>query len=203
MKGKIDKQWFVTQLRNQEKTATQLSKYLKLDPSAVSRMLNSERRMTMAEAAKTAHFLGQPVTTVMERAGIPLSELNPRDTGMVRIFGTVDADGRIDMQPPREAPYVQAPPDLPAHGVALRLLAEHTPQEHAHGWVVYYEPTPDVPVDAIGRLCVVHVEGDDTPLLRIVKRSIEPGKFKLVTLWGHDAGNGALTSASPILWIKT
>jgi hypothetical protein len=203
LKRKIDKPWFLNQLRNQSKTASELAKYLKLDPSAVSRMLNDQRDMTMEEAAKTASFLGQPITEVMEHAGIPLSELNPKDTGMVRIFGTVNAEGMINMDPPKVAPYAPIPPSMSAHTIALRMLMEGTPLAHVHGWVLYYEPVKEIPVEAIDRLCVVKIEGEDHLCVRLVKRSFESGKYRLSFPWTREESDEKIESASPILWMKT
>lgn len=161
MEDKINKLWFVNQLKNQGKTGYQMAKALKLDPSAVSHMLNGDRKMELREAAIIAKFIGQSVTTVMEQAGIPLSRISPKETGMMRVFGTVNAKGDVSMEAPHEAPYVTAPANIPNHGIALRYMTEGTAFEYANGWVIYYEPLTDIPLDAIGLLCVVKVAGEN------------------------------------------
>lgn len=200
---KINKLWFINQLKNQEKTAYQMAKVLNLDPSAVSRMLSGDRKMELREAAIIAKFLGHSVTTIMEQAGIPLSQISPKETGMMRVFGTVNAKGDVSMVVPHEAPYVTAPANIPNHGIALRYMTDGTAFEYANGWVLYYEPLTDIPLDAIGRLCVVKVAGESDFAVRVIKRGLERGKYKLFTPWGEDAGTAVVENASPILWIKT
>lgn len=68
----VDKKWFVDKLRDQRKSQRDLSKHMKLDPSAVTNVLNGDRRLQLKEAVSIAKFLDEDLETVIEKAGVKL-----------------------------------------------------------------------------------------------------------------------------------
>lgn len=201
--AKIEKAWFMQQLKRIDKTASNLATYLDLDASAVSRMLSGERRMMPDEIAKTATFFDMPIITVMEKAGIPTDRLNPKDTGLVSVRGTIDAQGNVTTKAPKIAPIAVAPPELADTAIALRYEIEGGANDFAHGWIVYYAPVTGVALESVGSLCVSQIEDSGELKVAVVKRSLEKGKYKLISQFNDDLGDHTLVDASPICWIKT
>lgn len=54
---KIDSEWFFAKLKEAGSSSSELAKFLKLDPSSVSRMLKGERKMSAEEQDGIAEYL--------------------------------------------------------------------------------------------------------------------------------------------------
>jgi transcriptional regulator with XRE-family HTH domain len=68
--GRIDSTWFYEKLAANGSSLRDLARYLMLDPSAVSRMLNGDRKMSADEQDGIATFFGLSVEEVaMRRRG--------------------------------------------------------------------------------------------------------------------------------------
>lgn len=65
-----DTRWFQNRLADQRLSQRRLAAMLNLDPAAVSLMIRGKRRMSAAEAAEIARFLGVSVEEVLVRAGV-------------------------------------------------------------------------------------------------------------------------------------
>lgn len=66
---KIDTRWFQDRLADKRLSQRQLAARLQLDPAAVSLMLRGRRKMSVAEAAEIASYLGVEVDEVLRHAG--------------------------------------------------------------------------------------------------------------------------------------
>ena len=66
----VDTNWFRDKLADKRSSQRQLAKHMSLDPAAMSLMLRGKRRMSAAEAADIARFLGVDVQEVLTRAGV-------------------------------------------------------------------------------------------------------------------------------------
>ncbi|WP_288431013.1 helix-turn-helix transcriptional regulator [uncultured Agrobacterium sp.] len=62
--AKIDKVWFVNELEQRGKKQSDLARFLKVDRSAVSRLLAGTREMSVEEQDRIAEFLDVPVGEV-------------------------------------------------------------------------------------------------------------------------------------------
>lgn len=60
----IDKVWFSQQLKRKGRSQADLARFLNLDRSAVTRMLNGERNMSVEEQDRIAEYLDVPVGDV-------------------------------------------------------------------------------------------------------------------------------------------
>lgn len=60
----IDKSWFSQQLKRKGKSQADLARFLNLDRSAVTRMLNGDRNMSVEEQDRIAEYLEIPVGDV-------------------------------------------------------------------------------------------------------------------------------------------
>jgi transcriptional regulator with XRE-family HTH domain len=62
--AKIDSDWFYKKLKENGSSASELARYLNLDPSSVSRMLKGERKMSAEEQDGVSAFLSVPLEIV-------------------------------------------------------------------------------------------------------------------------------------------
>lgn len=63
----IDTEWFYRQLELRSQSVRGLARFLSVDPSAVSRMLKGDRKMSAEEQDKIAAFLGLELEEVASR----------------------------------------------------------------------------------------------------------------------------------------
>ncbi|MDP9836881.1 transcriptional regulator with XRE-family HTH domain [Neorhizobium huautlense] len=61
---KIDSDWFYARLKEIGASSSELAKFLKLDPSSVSRMLKGDRKMSAEEQDGVSAFLRVPLNVV-------------------------------------------------------------------------------------------------------------------------------------------
>lgn len=62
--AKIDSDWFHEKLKENGSSASELARFLNLDPSSVSRMLKGERKMSAEEQDGISAFLSVPLEIV-------------------------------------------------------------------------------------------------------------------------------------------
>jgi plasmid maintenance system antidote protein VapI len=69
----MDASWFQDALARTGASHADLARYLQLAPSAISRMLKSQRQMKLAEAVRIADFLGLSSEEMLHHAGSDLA----------------------------------------------------------------------------------------------------------------------------------
>lgn len=93
----IDSDWFYGKLAEREASLRDMARFMKLDPSAVSRMLKGERKMSAEEQDQISDFLG-----------VGLEEVAIRRRGKQTGFGEKKQEayaqdvGRSALEPPVE-----------------------------------------------------------------------------------------------------
>jgi transcriptional regulator with XRE-family HTH domain len=65
--GVIDSTWFYEKLAERGASLRDMARFMGLDPSAVSRMLTGERKMSAEEQDQVAMYLGSPLEEVAAR----------------------------------------------------------------------------------------------------------------------------------------
>jgi transcriptional regulator with XRE-family HTH domain len=95
----IDSAWFFQRLAAKGTSLRDLARFMQLDPSAVSRMLNGERKMSADEQDQIAAFLNVPVHSVAAHRRVSIGGLGETkqddydalpDATPVRIFARDD-----------------------------------------------------------------------------------------------------------------
>jgi transcriptional regulator with XRE-family HTH domain len=76
--AKIDADWFRKILTQKNRSQRSMAKHLKLDPGAVTLMLQGKRKMQLDEAREIASFLGEPVAAVLRAAGLQVTGASER-----------------------------------------------------------------------------------------------------------------------------
>lgn len=69
MMAEVDTRWFQDRLADKRLSQRKLASMMNLDPAAMSLMIRGKRKMSGAEAAEIAKFIGVSVDEVLVRAG--------------------------------------------------------------------------------------------------------------------------------------
>jgi phage repressor protein C with HTH and peptisase S24 domain len=162
----MDSTWFEQALNRVGGSQADLARYLRLAPSAISRMLKGERQMKLAEAMQVATFLQVSQEEVLRRASDappPGSDNAPRRRGrpprrselaLPRPFPPMAPQG--DVIPIRsaergngeqrlsleEAGYTPRPANLAGvrAAYAVYMVGDHLAPRYEEGWLLHVHP---------------------------------------------------------------
>ena len=191
-----DTDWFKTRLADKQLSMRKLADLMGLDVSAVSLMFSGKRGMSASEAASVARLLGVPVDEVMRHAGI---DLRGATKDAVPIVGWVDAEGDIHTGKILGPKTVQGPPGASPECQAVRAQTGGP----FDGWIYFFHEADGISLEAVSRLCVVQVAGEDGRRLAWVHRGYEPGHWNLGPFDGQgELASVRLVAASPVRWIR-
>jgi DNA-binding transcriptional regulator YdaS (Cro superfamily) len=193
--GGVNRVWFVDRLASRNISQRKLAGLMDMDASAVSLMLSGKRKMSAQEAGDVARLLGVTVDEVLRHAGIAVP-VNVEKS--VPVVGYVDDRMEVRFGRAKGPQTSVAPPDCGKGCQALRVQAAGMME----GWLVFYFPTEGVSLEAVGRLCVVKVVGEDAQRLKLVARGYEAGYHVLSSLRGGEPLHVRLESAAPVVWLK-
>ncbi len=194
----INTRWFNAILHDRGMSQRELCRRLGLDSSAMSLTLRGKRLMKMTEAVDIARLLGVPLADVLENAGINLDSAGVR---AIPVVGYIDSQLEAHIDWNAKGDRISVPSELPENAVALVAKCTGGPSYLLDGWTFFIAPPAPPTADAIGRYCIVGLQGSVT-LARFVRRGYKPGFYNLVTMVGVDIENASIEWASPILLIK-
>lgn len=204
MSQTIDKDWFFQQLEEKNKSVRGLARHLEIDASAVSRMLNGQRRMKMEEANRIAVFLGAPIKEVLAHAGVAI-DLDGQPTRIL-LAATIDEEGYLHrLNDPRPLPQSVIERAQAAIGkrnskvIAAQIRAEKGPLAVMDDAVVLFVATDIVEPAAIGALSICRTKKGEQFFGR-VERARKTGEAFCTCPTG-TAGETILTTAAPVLAI--
>lgn len=187
--------WFRDQLADRQLSQRGLAKLLDLDPAAVSLMLRGQRRMTTAEAKRMADVLGVPVTEVLRRAGIAVSD----DVQRVAVTGYADAEGMVTLFPNKTHDHTVGPADCPAGTYGIQVRAPGLPQD---GWLMFVSPAEHEPHTHLDQLCTAALDTGQQ-VVSVIRRGYRSGTHNLVNYPSMSIrADCKVVWAAPVLWIK-
>lgn len=190
----VNTRWFAEHLAANHLSMRQLAKLLKLDPSAVSLMLRGKRKMTPTEANSIARILSLPVTEVLRKAGVQISE----DTRTLPLRWRIDAEGRLTEIKKKPLRNVHVPPDVPLSGFAVQVTV---PEKEYDGWILYCTPAGPGADVFIGRM--VMASADEKTVVGFLHRGYEPGTFNVRSTFGdRQHENLTIKNLSLVNWIQ-
>lgn len=198
---KCDTIWFKSRLAGKDLTQAALARHLKMDTSAVSRMIQGTRKFKLEEAGAVAKVLSVSVEEVLARAGADVaipSEDELSSTGTM-VMGWIDGAGEIrgeGVEGPKKVERISG------FGPSVWAL-RHQCEGALDGSLIYFVPTQEIDPQAIGKLSVVKRE-DGGSMLRVIKRGYDRGTFNCFKLCNIDtiSEKVRLVSAAPVLWMK-
>lgn len=191
---KPDEEWFNVRMDELGLTRAQAAKHFGTYPNMLWRVMSGMRPVRVQEVIDWAVFLKVPVSVVLTRFGFHV----PR--AQVPVIGVMRKSGRVTVLPPNQQTKVDAPDDLSANLVAIRVEGAHSALAIFDGSYLFYEPSKIVRTDAIGRLSVVEFGDYPAPLVGVVDRATI-GKGRVTLFGGEDiVESEMMISATPVRW---
>jgi transcriptional regulator with XRE-family HTH domain len=188
----IDTAWFKTRFQQKGLTQQRLAEFLKVDDSAIYRILYGLRAIWIYEAVTLARLLDVSVYEIMQRAGAaPLAEALS-----LPLVGSLN--GALDMTLTNKYPPVTSIPVLEQSAVGVICDDNASPY---YGWIFVYVHADDIQPAAVGRLSMVTLPTGKR-VIRFLKNGVHAGAFDLATMSGPLLSNFAVYAASPILFIR-
>lgn len=194
----INKQYFYRLLGEQQLTTRTLAPLLGLDQPSIVRSFNGKRKFTNSEVSRLAQVLHAPLEDVLTNLGVVVPPMRPKVGGTVPVTGYIKQSIVVLGKAPGPQ-NVPAPPNEPAAGLTALRCSDESVFDGAY---FYYRPSDSVQANAISRLSVcVLTDG------RVVVSTPRPtgrDSYTLRDLSGRVLVEEAwLTSAAPVIWIKT
>lgn len=191
--------WFQNALSDRRLSQRGLARLLGMDPGGLNRRLRGKSRLQIADAKEIANILEVPVADVLRNAGVDDVWGQATEGGKVAITGWVDAALTVHMGKPKGAAAVEAPPIPLDELKALRFVTAASVADAFDGAVAFYREGPGVPVEAIGKPCVV-TTATGARLLRVLRPGYSRGRYNLAQLFGGSMDSDVVVdSAAPIL----
>lgn len=205
MQSAMNKRWFRDKLAERDQSMRDLARHMKIDVSAVSRMLSGQRKMQMEEAHSIALFLHAPVSEVMRHAGVA-KDLDGLPTRIL-LAATVTETGSIerlkDAKPLPQAVIDRASTAIVGSGngkiIAAQVRAGSGPFAIWDDAVVLFNHTEIVEASAIGALSICRVRDGDQFMAKI-ERARKTGEARIFLANGK-AKEVVLETATPVIAI--
>jgi hypothetical protein len=192
--NKPDEAWFAKRMDELGIGRQDAAKHFKTYPNMLWRVMTGHRPVRVQEVIDWAIYLKVPVSVALVRFGFQV----PRAT--VPVVGLMRKTGRVTVLPPNQQTKIDAPDDLSAAMVAIRVEGAHSSLAIFDGSYLFYEPSDIVRVDAFGRLSVVEFGDYPAPLVGVVDRAAV-GKGRVTLFGGEDVvESDMMISATPIRW---
>lgn len=195
-RGPVDVRWFDDQLEQAGLTRTTLAARWGGHANLVGRLLRGDKQLDATEALAVAAALNVPVTEIIRRMGYEC----PRPVAPV--VGELRPDGQVLLRAgARET--VLAPEDAGAGLVAVDVAVTIESLSLYPRSFLFYRPSDRIEPSAIGRVCII--EANDCPLPLVGKLDPALAGESVVRIFGGPqvVRTRELTSATPLLWIKS
>jgi hypothetical protein len=194
--NKPDERWFVKRMDELGLGKQDAARHFGTYTNMLWRVMSGARPVRVGEVIEWAKFLKVPVSVVLVRFGFDV----PRVT--VPVVGVMRKTGRVSVLPPNQQTRVDAPDDLSAAMVAIRVEGAHSALAIFEGSYLFYEPSNIVRADSYGRLSVVEFGDYPAPLVGVVDRA-DVGRGRVTLFGGLDTiESEMMISATPVLWTR-
>lgn len=193
---RINRNYFKQLLLDRKIKTRELASLADMHQASVVRALQGKQPLKDYELAKMAEILNVPLDEFVRNLGIDVPHVRMENGGKVPVTGSISAGKVVETVAGPRA--VAAPPNESGAGMQALRYTDEGPLEGAY---LYFRPAKDVPVEAIGKLCVCVVSGGEmwvgTP------RVVQSGVYTLRDVMGRILAESIwIESASPVLWIK-
>lgn len=193
--AEVNKRYFESLLTDKGLSLRALAQRMGLSHSQLSLTFSGHRKMQLEEAAELAAIFSEPLTRIIENAGVPLRNGQKR----VSVIGAMHGDGTVELTPPGVIERTSAPAEIPENGVAIQARTASTTLDFMDGWVFFCAEPTDIDPSIIGRFSYVKIR-DGAVVLATVKRGYREHTFNLIGTYSSQ--NVTLEWATPVLWTR-
>lgn len=193
--AEVNKRYFESLLMDKGLSLRALAQRMGLSHSQLSLTFSGHRKMQLEEAAELAAIFNEPLTRIIENAGVPLRNGQKR----VSVIGAMHGDGTVELTPAGVIERTSAPAEIPENGIAIQARTASTPLDFMDGWVFFCADPHDIDPSVIGRFSYVKTK-DGAAVLATVKRGYREHTFNLIGTFSSQ--NVTLEWATPILWTR-
>lgn len=192
-----DADWFRDRMRDYGIDRTAAATALGGGGNAVWKSLIGQRGVPLDEVAIWARILDAPYLEIVRRLGFDVADHT------VPVTGTLQANGRITLRHPADVYRIPSPPDLASNAVACLVESAHAALFMFQDSHFFYEPSPQVAIDAAGRLSVVELaDHGSTPVVGLLTRGTQR-HVRIAVVGGQEViESQQLVAAWPIRWQK-
>lgn len=195
-RGKFDKQWFVTRLREREWSQREFAKKVGIDAGRISVLFKGSKAMLLHEAQSIGDKLHVAASEVLKHAGIPVE--TPRT---VKVVGHVNGeDGVVHYVATGTEDDVEAPSGLPDTAFALQLRAHSTRLAAFDRWLVFVSGQKLHPQKLLRQLVLLGLK-DQSVLLAHIRGGYQ-GNTITMTHGMHEVPNVQAVWAMRVLWAR-
>ncbi|MDJ0950628.1 MAG: helix-turn-helix domain-containing protein [Alphaproteobacteria bacterium] len=202
----IDKSTFRDLLRSAGRSQKDLADHLGVNPSAISRLISGERRLTAEEAQKMAQYLNISLSKIL---GVFHGNIAPLHGRTFSVLNYVGAGGKVypidDYEPGTGMYEVELPPNLEPETdwIALQVRGDSMYPQMEDGWLVWYRRQTDgVNPDSLNRISVVKLTEDGSVMVKRLRPGRQPGLYDLESVNAPPIRDAELEWAEPIAAIQ-
>lgn len=193
----VDRDWFEARFHEINSNQNRIAASIDKSPSIMTRVLTGDRHAAAEEVAALSRILQVSAGEILRRFGYDV----PMPQRAIR--GVVKKGAQVSYV----SPLVGQTRPIPWPGERQRLLVveDNTGDAlapYCNAWILYREPAPGeplVPLDVIGRLCVVEDENHVTPFVGTVTQDKKRGPITLVPFpFGEPIEVNKIIKACPV-----
>lgn len=181
--------WFLSRIKDTGRTSRELSQYLGMDPSALSRTIKGERQMTETEAAGIARFINEDLETVLRMAN--LSHERDKLSSIVTLAYEIGPDGTLKaMKEAKALPEAVAVRARSAIGAERKIAlaavvnASEGPMRLMDNSLLIFTPSATMTSNNVG-LSILKTDEGDGQLCRITSKRMT-GEAVFITPSGEE-----------------
>lgn len=183
-------------MQGKELSLRGLAQRMGMSHSQLSLTFSGDRKMQLDEAAKLSSIFGEPLTRIVENAGVAIRSFNH---SRVSVIGAMHGDGIVAMHPEDVIERTSAPEGMPDDGVAIQCRTASSQLDWMDGWVFFCAKPEKVDQAALGRFCLCQIK-DGPFVMASLRRGYQDGTVNLRGPYSADSVR--LESASVVLFSR-
>ena len=194
--AEVNRRYFESLMQGKELSLRGLAQRMGMSHSQLSLTFSGDRKLQLDEAAKLSAIFGEPLTSIVENAGVAIRSFNH---SRVSVIGAMQGDGTVAVHDEGVIERTSAPEGMPEDGVAVQCRTAGSPLDWMDGWVFFCAKPERVDQAALGRFCLCKIKGGPT-VLASVRRGYQDGTVNLRGPYSADSVR--LETASVVLFSR-
>lgn len=194
--SEVNRRYFESLMQGKELSLRGLAQRMGMSHSQLSLTFSGDRKLQLDEAAKLSSIFGEPLTRIVENAGV---SIRPYNQSRISVIGAMQGDGVVAMHGADVIERTSAPEGMPDDGVAIQCRTGSSALDWLDGWVFFCAKPNRVDPAALGRFCLCKVKGGPD-VMASVRRGYQDGTYNLRGPFNADSVR--LESASVVLFSR-